>query len=349
MAEITKNAGVVKLQRLVKKYRVILTIALAIAVVGGFIAYDQFNTSGGTKASKYVVRQIIKNAKTIHEEAAIKETLGERIEVTREGKEAVSAIWYEPDGYNSADKLPVFVYIHGGAWISTDATDVDTYMQDIADRTPCKVVNINYKLLQEKPFPYQQEEAVDVIKWLIDNADELKIDPERIVISGGSAGGHITAGAEILLNREGIQIAAEILEVPFLDFADEPGNDLGIFSGLVNQLVETLSPDADPYDPVISPCRAAKEDLEGLCDTYFIVGLQDPLYKQAVRYNELLGSVGGIYTSFKEFDTNHGYMMDKVDDNGNTVTVQDVKNDRAAFKYKVRLLQHIFYGEEMPD
>ncbi len=346
MAETARNEVVVKLQRFVRKNRVILTIALVIAVVIGGVAYDQFNTSGGTKASKYVVRQIINNAKTIHEEAAIKETLGERIEIARENKEAVSAIWYEPESYNNEDRLPVFVYIHGGAWISTDAVDVDSYMQDIADRTPCKVVNINYKLLQEKPFPYQQEEAVDTIKWLIDNADELKVDPERIVISGGSAGGHITAGAEILLNREGIHIAAEILEVPFLDFADEPGNDLGIFSGLVNQLVDTLSPDADPYDPVISPCRAAKEDLEGLCDTYFIVGLQDPLYNQAVRYNELLSSVGGIYTDFKEFDTNHGYMMDKVDENGNTVTVQDVKNDRAAFKYKVQLLQYIFYGEK---
>jgi len=349
MAKILNNAFKVKLLGLVKKNRLILAIALALAVVGGFVAYDQFNTSGGTKASKYVVRQIINNAKTIHEEAAVKETLGERIEISREGKEPVSAIWYEPDGYNNEDKLPVFVYIHGGAWISTDAVDVDTYMQDIADRTPCKVVNINYKLLQEEPFPYQQEEAVDTVKWLIENADDLKVDPERIVISGGSAGGHITAGAEILLNREGIQIAAEILEVPFLDFADEPGNDLGIFSGLVNQLVDTLSPDADPYDPVISPCRAAKEDLEGLCDTYFIVGLQDPLYKQAVRYNELLISVGDVYTNFKEFDTNHGYMMDKVDDKGKTVTVQDVKNDRAAFKYKVRLLQHVYYGGEMPD
>ncbi|WP_442852304.1 hypothetical protein [Butyrivibrio sp. VCB2006] len=47
------------------------------------------------------------------------------------------------------------------------------------------------------------------IVWLIKNADELKVDSERIVISSGSAGGHITAGAEILLNREGIQIAAK--------------------------------------------------------------------------------------------------------------------------------------------
>ena len=33
-----------------------------------------------------------------------------RIEVVREGQEAVSAIWYEPDGYNGEDKLPVFIY-----------------------------------------------------------------------------------------------------------------------------------------------------------------------------------------------------------------------------------------------
>lgn len=332
----------------IKKNRVIFIIMVMIAMICGFFAYDQFNTAGGTKASKYVVNQIKNNAKIIREEAAIKETLGNRIEVVREGKESVSAIWYVPDGYNGEDKLPVFVYIHGGAWISMDAVDVDTYMQDTADRTPSKVININYKLLQEKPFPYQQEEVVDTVKWLIKNADELKIDPNRIVISGGSAGGHIATGAAILLNREGVQIAAEILEVPFLDFANEPENNLGIFSGLVNQLVETLSPEADPYDSIISPVRANKEDLQGLADTYFMVGLQDPLYRQAVRYYELLDLVGDINLNFKEFDTNHGYMMDKIDEKGNTVTVQDVKSDRAALKYKIELLQHIYYGKEMP-
>ncbi len=59
--------------------------------------------------------------------------------------------------------------------------------------------------------------------------------------------------------------------------------------------------------------------------------------------------MGDVYTNYKEFDTNHGYIMDKVDDKGKTVTVQDVKNDRAAFKYKIKLLRHVFYGSEMPD
>ena len=112
MSKIRNNALKVKLLGLGKQTRLILAIALALAVVGGFVAYDQFNTSGGTKASKYVVRQIINNAKTIHEEAAVKETLGKRIEISREGKEPVSAVWDEPDGYNNEDKWPVFVYIH---------------------------------------------------------------------------------------------------------------------------------------------------------------------------------------------------------------------------------------------
>ena len=338
-----------KSKGILKKHRIGIIIFAGIAAAAGIIAYDQFNTAGGTKMSKFGVRQVVKQAEVIREESDFKEILGRRIQIERDGMAAVDAIWYEPESYNGTDILPVFVYIHGGAWIALDAVDVDTFMQDIADCTPCIVVNVNYKLLQIEPFPYQQTEIADTVKWLVQNADSLKIDPDRIVISGGSAGGHIAAGTAIMLNHENVSLKAEILEVPFLDFVDEPTNDLGIFNGLVNQLMETLTPDSDTFDPIISPCRAGAEDLEGLCDTYFIAGLQDPLYEQAKRYQALLDSVGGIHTNFKAFDTNHGYMMDKVDKDGNTVSVQDVKNDRAALKYKIQLLRHIFYNDELPD
>jgi acetyl esterase len=318
-----------------------------VGLVGAVVAYDQFNTAGGTKVSKFGVGQIVDQAEKIREESAIKETLGERIKIEREGAPAVDAIWYEPE-HRGAEPLPVFVTVHGGAWISLDAIDSDTFSQDVADRTPAVVVNVNYKLLQVEPFPYQQNELVDTVRWLIDNSTDLNIDPDNIVISGGSAGGHIAAASALMLHREGIDLRASVLEVPFLDFVADSENDMGAFDGLVDQLLSTFAPKAAAADPVISPLRADKEELVGMADTYFIVGLRDPLLKQAERYQRNLEGAG-VHTELKAFDTGHGYVIEKMNADGETVSVSDVRNARSADSYRVALLQHIYYGAALPD
>ncbi|QQZ61217.1 alpha/beta hydrolase fold domain-containing protein [Paenibacillus sonchi] len=217
--------------------------------------------------SKFGVMKIKQNAITIRKEANAKDTLGKRIVIERDGKNPVEAIWYEPEG--RTEDLPVFVYAHGGAWISLDAIDVDEYMKKVADSVNCVVVNINYKLLQTEPFPYQQEEMVDTIKWLQENAESLKVQPENVVISGGSAGGHITAGTALLLSRENIKIAAQLLEMPFLDFAGPEEDDLGMFTGLIGQLHKTFSPDIPADDPILSPpCFSGRTEEASPCLFY---------------------------------------------------------------------------------
>lgn len=339
-----------KVRGFLRRHRIASPITaglMAVGLVGGFVAYDQFNTAGGTKVSKFGVAQIVKRAATIRDESAIKETLGERIQIQRASAPAVDAIWYEPEN-RGAEPLPVFVYAHGGAWISQDAVDMDTFSQDIADRTPAVVVNVNYKLLQVEPFPYQQNEFVDTVRWLVDNSSDLNIDPDNIVVSGGSAGGHIAAASALMLNRQGIDLRASVLEVPFLDFVVDGENDLGEFAGLVDQLLATFAPDAEVTDPVISPLRADDEDLVVLSDTYFIVGLRDPLMKQAERYQRRL-EAAGVHTGLKAFDTEHGYVIEKTKADGETVGVSDVRNARAADAYRIALLQHLYYDSPPPE
>lgn len=319
-----------------------------IGTVGGLVTYDQLNTAGGTRVSKIGVRQIVAQAETLKRQSDLQQTIGERIQIARADAPEVNAFLYRPTRQETDQKLPVFIYAHGGAWIGLDATDMDEFSQDIADRTPALVVNVNYRLLQTEPFPYQQTEIVDTVKWVRDNAAILNIDPDNIVISGGSAGGHIAAGAAMMLNRERVNLRASVLEVPFLDFVNDDDNDMGMFDGFVEQLLETFSPDADPIDPVISPVRADTDTLSGLDDTYFIVGLQDPLYKQALRYKERL-EASGVNTNLKAFDTNHGYTLEKTDVDGRTVSVSDRPNARAADEYRVSLLQHIFFDAPLPE
>ena len=168
------------------------------------------------KLNKFQILLFRINCKLQKRKYAKMPAIGQRTQIKRSGKPPVNVILHPPK--NQSGKAPVFVQIHGGAWVGLDAVMDEEYCQRICDELGAYVVNINYKKLNEKPFPYQQTEVVDTVKWLIANAEKLNIDPNRIVISGGSAGGHITAGAAIMLAEEGIQIAGQIMEVPFLDF-----------------------------------------------------------------------------------------------------------------------------------
>ena len=116
--------------------------------------------------------------------------IGKREVIERDGKNPVEVIFYYPE---KQENMPVFVQVHGGGWVGMDAVDDDAYCDRLSKELGAFVVNVNYKRLYEESFPYCQEEVADVVRWLKKNAESLSIDPNRIVVSGGSAGGHITA------------------------------------------------------------------------------------------------------------------------------------------------------------
>lgn len=86
---------------------------------------------------------------------------------------------------------PVFIRIHGGAWRHGDK---------LAQRSVANYVKkgyvgvaINYRFSQQAIFPAQIEDCKAAVRWLRAHASEYGIDPDRIVVMGGSAGGHLAA------------------------------------------------------------------------------------------------------------------------------------------------------------
>ena len=80
-----------------------------------------------------------------------------------------------------------------------------------------RVINVDYSLAPENPFPRAVEEVYAVLRYLKRNADELRIDPNRIAL-GHSAGGNFTASVCIMdAERKEIGIRCAILDYPPLD------------------------------------------------------------------------------------------------------------------------------------
>lgn len=130
---------------------------------------------------------------------------GEHFIVPREGKKPVEVYIYRPEKFGV---LPCVFNVHGGAWVGNDALYLDTQSRLMAERLGAVVVNINYTKADVMPFPYQQYEVADTVKYFIRNAERFNVDSNRLALMGYSAGGHLCAAAGQMLNREGVKLSA---------------------------------------------------------------------------------------------------------------------------------------------
>lgn len=117
---------------------------------------------------------------------------------------------------NRSDKArPAVVFIHGGAFTGGSMKQVDYFCRLLAELHDAVVINVEYRLAPENPYPAGFEDCWAALNWAHDNAAELEIDPSAIVISGDSAGGNMAAACCQRDRDEGRHlIAAQILLYP---------------------------------------------------------------------------------------------------------------------------------------
>ncbi len=91
---------------------------------------------------------------------------------------------------NSANLLPLVVMIHGGCWISGGRTDYHYYGVKLAE-LGYAAATVDYRVADQAPYPAAVDDSRNAIQWLKDQAKTYSIDPDRIALLGGSAGGHL--------------------------------------------------------------------------------------------------------------------------------------------------------------
>jgi acetyl esterase/lipase len=88
---------------------------------------------------------------------------------------------------------PVIFYIHGGAWTFGDKREQGRPMLHEFMARGWVVVTCNYRLAPRHPWPAQIEDVVRTLAWVKRNVADFGGDPDRVVVSGLSAGGHLAA------------------------------------------------------------------------------------------------------------------------------------------------------------
>ena len=86
--------------------------------------------------------------------------------------------------------VPGLILIHGGSWSGGSRKHNGVYCRHFAQKGYV-VATIDYRLSGEAPFPAAIQDVNCAIRWMRANAAKLGVDPNKIGLVGGSAGGHL--------------------------------------------------------------------------------------------------------------------------------------------------------------
>ena len=132
---------------------------------------------------------------------------------------------YRPAG----DKLPVVVFVHGGGWKSGFRAEFVPMALRLTQHGYA-AVTVSYRLSGEARYPAAVQDVQQAVRWVRVHAAEFGLDPNRIALAGGSAGGQlaalagVTAGDDVkaIVNIDGLSDFTTELA---LKYEDDPNKN----------------------------------------------------------------------------------------------------------------------------
>jgi acetyl esterase/lipase len=159
------------------------------------------------------------------------------------------------------------IFIHGGGWKGGKKDDYRVYGIHYAQRGYV-VASVGYRLSGEALYPAAVNDVKCAVRWMRASAEKIDVDPNRLGVVGGSAGGHLS------------MMIGYSSDVPELD---GDGGHAGV-SSRVQAVV-------DIYGPVDLTTDFVRENemAKALCKSFFggLVDEQIDLYRQASPINHL--------------------------------------------------------------
>ena len=195
--------------------------------------------------------------------------------------------------------LPVLLHFHGGGMIAGTA-DADTpAMIELAAQAGYAFATVEYRLAPEHPYPAALADAATALAWMSSGAAPGVLDPDRIVVSGVSAGGGLAATTALhARDTSGPRLMGQLLICPMLDHRSDSGSarqmeGVGSWDRTANATAWAAYLNAldGPVPPYASAAMAT--DLTGLPPTFIDVGSAETFRDECVAYAIALWAAGG--------------------------------------------------------
>ena len=237
-------------------------------------------------------------------ECALKPASGARERIA-----GVDTIVHRPE--TGQENLPAVLVMHGGSWIGGDAVQIDSLCETLARNTPAAVINVNYTKVDERPYPYPVEQVLAVAEYVARYPERFGASPDRLVLCGMSAGGHIAAAAAIAASRRRLRLARQVLVYPFLDWSgliDNPLEGYGVEGIPCDEFIRAFFPGMAPDEAIMSPMRVARGEARYLAPADIIICGDDDIRAHGAAYHQKLISLGAVSTLIEYPRAMHGFL-----------------------------------------
>lgn len=209
---------------------------------------------------------------------------------------------------------PALIYFHGGGFVLGNIEICDPFCRQLANRTGCVVISVNYQKAPEHKYPTALNDCYAATQWVFQWAKTLKIDAERIGVIGDSSGGNLAAGVTLKARDEsGPKLAWQVLIYPALRGSADSDSAAEFASGYTLERAGmeyfwdhyTRNP-ADSLDPLCAPLAAPS--LVGLPPALIVCAQYDPLIDDGRDYALRLEEAG-VAVKFSVYEgMMHGFL-----------------------------------------
>ncbi|MER5435137.1 alpha/beta hydrolase [Streptomyces sp. NPDC002588] len=214
------------------------------------------------------------------------------------GAGPVDCTVYRPSATATGTPAPVYVNLHGGGFVVGRPEQDDHICRRIAATAGCVVINVDYAVAPQRPFPAPVTQVHDLVEWVAGNGTANNWDGSRIAVGGHSAGATITAAVcRLARDRGTFSPRLQIIDSAVLDQVADPATKQSLIAKplLTPQLMRIFAaayvPDpADRADPLVSPGLA--DDLAGLPPALVITAEHDRLRDEGDAYAKALEAAG---------------------------------------------------------
>lgn len=218
--------------------------------------------------------------------------LGQEIYLPLEGRK-IRILFHKPE--SGKESYPVYFNFHGGG-MAAGTPEQDEFMcRQISEETDCVVVNVEYRLAPEHPFPEGLYDAYDSVLYMLAHSREYGIDPKRAALGGQSAGGNLAVSVSILANRaKSFTYRGVAICYAGLKFFEEDNHVKGAVVKSTSRLYNTsyAAGGGDMHNPLASPILASDEDIRDTPSILIMSASLDALRTDSERYAKKLADVG---------------------------------------------------------
>ncbi|MFM7064027.1 MAG: alpha/beta hydrolase [Actinomycetes bacterium] len=209
--------------------------------------------------------------------------------VTRRDVAGVPCVVTVPEGVGPH---PVLVWVHGGGWTIGSADLAQPVALGLARDAGCAVVNVDYRLAPEDPFPAGLDDVTAVCAAVRDGALGADVDPRRVAVGGDSAGGNLSAVVSSLVPG----LCHQVLVYPSTDmtlsFPSVQANGEGklLTAAAMTWFRTHYLVGVDRRDPRVSPLYAEPATVAALPPATVVLAGHDPLHDEGQAYAALLSA-----------------------------------------------------------